>query len=82
MPRRLCERVDRILVIVLAAAALAAHAAGVSNCWTITATAMFFGARLVHAVTYAAGITVIRSAVFYACTIATVITAEQVLLRH
>jgi uncharacterized MAPEG superfamily protein len=47
-------------------AVLAAHAAEVSNQATRVACAVFVGARLLHAVSYVAGILYLRTAAFYA----------------
>lgn len=69
-------------LIPFAIAVLAADASGVSTRWTVAASAMFHAARVVHATTYALGITVIRSAAFYAGLIATVILIAQLPLLH
>ena len=58
---------------------LAAHALGVSNRWTIAASALFFAARLTHSLTYVLGIPVIRSSAFYAAWIATAVIAVNLL---
>ncbi len=55
-----------------AAVVLVAHAAGASSRTTAAAAVLYFAARLVHASTYALGITVIRSAAFYSGVIATI----------
>ncbi len=55
-----------------AVAVLVAHAEGVTNRETVAAAGVYFAARVVHAATYTMGITVIRSAAFYAGLIATV----------
>jgi uncharacterized MAPEG superfamily protein len=54
-----------------AAVALAAHATGVSNRWTAAASALYLAARATHSLTYALGVTIIRSSAFYAGWIAT-----------
>jgi uncharacterized MAPEG superfamily protein len=41
---------------------------------------MFLAARVVHAISYALGVPVIRSAAFYAGVIATAIVAAQLML--
>ena len=64
-------------LIPFAVAVLAAHASSVSTRWTVAASAMFLAARVVHAATYALGVTVIRSAAFYAGLIAIVIMIAQ-----
>jgi uncharacterized MAPEG superfamily protein len=60
-----------------AAVVLSANATGSSNAWTSAAAALFLAARFVHAVTYVAGLTVVRSAAFYAGVVAVVIVALQ-----
>lgn len=66
-------------LVPFAAALLAATALGVSNRWTVAAAALFLVARSVHAVSYGAGVTVLRSAAFYAGAIATMVIAAQAL---
>ena len=69
-------------LVPFAAAVSAAQALGVSNAQTVGAAALFLVARLAHAISYAAGVTVLRSAAFYAGLIATTILALQLpLLR-
>jgi uncharacterized MAPEG superfamily protein len=63
-----------------AASVLVAHGLQVSNRWTVAASALNVAARLVHATSYALGVTIIRSSAFYAGVIATVIIACQVLM--
>jgi uncharacterized MAPEG superfamily protein len=58
-----------------AAVVLAAHALGVSNRWTIAAATLYLAARIVHAASYALGVTILRSSAFYAGWIATVTIA-------
>jgi uncharacterized MAPEG superfamily protein len=58
-----------------AAVVLAAHATGVSNRWTVAASALYLTARVTHAVTYAIGVTIIRSSAYYAGWVATVTIA-------
>ncbi len=60
-----------------AAAVLSAHALGVSNRLTVAASVMYLAARVLHAVSYILGITVIRSAAFYAGLIATLAIAAE-----
>ena len=60
-----------------AIAIFAAHGLGVSNRWTVGASALFLAARTVHAITYAAGLTVVRSAAFYAGIISIFLIAAQ-----
>ncbi len=54
-----------------AAVVLSAHALNVSNRWTVAASALYLAARAAHALTYALGVTIIRSSAFYAGWIAT-----------
>jgi uncharacterized MAPEG superfamily protein len=63
-----------------AAVVLAAHAAGVSNRWTVAASALYTAARATHALSYALGVTIVRSSAFYAGWIATA-TIAAVALR-
>jgi uncharacterized MAPEG superfamily protein len=62
-----------------AVAVLTAHALHVSNRWTVAASALYLAARLVHATTYALGVTILRSAAFYAGVVATIVIFCQVL---
>jgi uncharacterized MAPEG superfamily protein len=62
-----------------AAAVVVAHSLGVSNRWTVAASALYVAARLVHAMSYALGVTIIRSAAFYAGAVSAVVMACQVL---
>jgi uncharacterized MAPEG superfamily protein len=48
------------------AVVLAAHAVGVSNRWTVGASTMYLTARVVNALSYMIGVTIIRSSAFYA----------------
>ncbi len=59
------------------AGVLATQAFGISNVQTVTAAILYLAARLVHALTYAFGITVLRSAAFYAGLTATVLLILQ-----
>ncbi len=61
------------------AAVLTAHAIGVSNRWTVAASTLYLAARVTHAVTYAMGITIVRSSAFYAGWIATATIAVAAL---
>lgn len=63
-----------------AAAAVAVDVFGVSSRATAAAAGLYLAARLVHAVTYIAGITVLRSAAFYAGVLATAILVFHALL--
>lgn len=56
---------------------LMAHQLGVSNIWTVAASLIFVAARLVHYVTYVAGITVVRTLAFYMGLVATLVIAGQ-----
>lgn len=58
---------------------LVAHAAGVSNEVTRLAAEVFVGARVLHAVTYVAGILYVRTAAFYAGLLAMFAIAVQLL---
>ena len=60
-----------------AAVVLATKAFGISNGWTMAGALLYLGARVVHAISYSAGITVLRSAAFYAGVVAVVMTALQ-----
>jgi len=64
-------------LVPFAAAVLSAHALGVSGRFTVAASAVYLAGRVVHAASYILGITVIRSAAFYAGTIATLVIAAQ-----
>jgi len=67
-------------LVPFAASVLAAHILQVSNRWTVAASALYVAARFVHATSYALGVTIIRSAAFYAGVVATVVVACQVLI--
>ncbi len=67
-------------LVPFAVAVLTAQAFGVSTRWTVAASGMFLAARVVHAISYALGVPVIRSAAFYAGVIATAIVAAQLML--
>ena len=67
-------------LVPFAVAVLAAKALDVSTRWTAAAAALFLVARLVHAICYTLGITVIRSAAFYAGLIANAILLAQLLM--
>lgn len=69
-------------LIPFAVAVLAAQVLSVSTRWTVAASAMFLAAHVVHAATYALGVTVIRTTAFYAGLIATVILIAQLPLLH
>ena len=58
---------------------LMAHLLGVSNAWTTAGAVVFVAARLVHFVSYAAGIRMLRTLAFYAGLFATVAIAAQLL---
>lgn len=64
-----------------AAVVLAAHAAGVSDRGTVAASVVFLAARIVHAVCYAAGLTIVRSSAFYAGWMATAAIGVTVVTR-
>jgi uncharacterized MAPEG superfamily protein len=70
-------------LVPFATVVLAGHAMGmVSTRVTVAASVVFLAARVVHAVSYAAGIVVLRSAAFYAGLAATLVLAGQLpLLR-
>ena len=56
---------------------LSAQAMGISNQVTQYAAIMFLIARLVHAASYLAGITFVRTIAYYACIIANIAIATQ-----
>jgi uncharacterized MAPEG superfamily protein len=62
-----------------AAVVLAAHAAGVSNEMTVLGAALFFWARVVHAIVFIAGIPVVRTLAYFVGVIGTVIVFLQLL---
>jgi uncharacterized MAPEG superfamily protein len=64
-------------LVPFAAIVLAAQTLGISNCGTVAGAALFLVARVVHAVSYSAGITVVRSAAFYAGIIGIALIAAQ-----
>ena len=51
-------------LVIFAALVLAAHAAGVSNSITATACAVYFWARLAHALVYTFGVPMLRTLTF------------------
>ena len=69
-------------LVPFALAVVAARLLGVSTALTVAASAMFLGARVMHAATYALGITVLRSAAFYAGSIATAVIVVQSLMAR
>ncbi len=64
-------------LVPFAAIVLAAQTLGISNRGTVAGAALFLVARVVHAVSYSAGITSVRSAAFYAGVIGIVLVAAQ-----
>jgi uncharacterized MAPEG superfamily protein len=64
-------------LVPFAAVVLSVTAMGIHNPWTSAAAALFLVSRLLHALTYAAGVTVLRSAAYYAGVFATVLIALQ-----
>jgi uncharacterized MAPEG superfamily protein len=66
-------------LVAFAAVVLAANAMGISNRWTVAAATLYLAARIVHALAYAAGVTILRSSAFYAGWLATVTIAAVVL---
>ena len=70
--------IESLLPFAVAVSALqAAHA---STRWTVAAAMMYVAARLVHALSYMLGVTVIRSAAFYAGIVATSVIVGSALL--
>lgn len=63
------------------AAILCAHAAGVSNSYTVIAAIVFLGARVVHALSYIAGITGLRTVAWNVGVLATIVIAVQTFLH-
>lgn len=70
--RNLLENLVPFAIVVLVA-----HAASVSNGMTVVGAWLFLGARIVHAVTYLAGITGIRTLAYIASVIGTVLILSQ-----
>ena len=66
-------------LVLFAPLVLIAHITGVSNEWTIMACAVFFWARLVHAVTYTFAVPWIRTLSFAAGWLACAVLAWQLL---
>lgn len=64
-----------------AAVVLCAAALHVSNELSALSACVYVGARLVHAVSYVAGIVVLRSAAYYAGVAATLVVATEVVFR-
>jgi uncharacterized MAPEG superfamily protein len=59
------------------AAVLSAHALGVSNSYTVAAAIVFLSARVLHAFSYIAGITGLRSLAWQVGVLATIVMAVQ-----
>jgi uncharacterized MAPEG superfamily protein len=68
-------------LVPFAAVVLSAHAGGVSNRITVAASVVYLAARLTHAISYVLGVTVVRSAAFYAGLGATAAIALEFSLR-
>ena len=66
-------------LVLFAPLVLIAHITGVSNEWTIMACAVFFWARLVHAVTYTFAVPWLRTLSFAAGWLACAVLAWQLL---
>ena len=66
-------------LVVFAPLAIAVHALGLGNAQTAAAAAIFFFARVAHAVIYAAGIPVLRTIAFTFGFICQVVLAARVL---
>jgi len=64
-------------LVPFAAIILAAQTLGISNGGTVAGAALFLVARVVHAVSYSAGITIVRSAAYYAGVIGIALVAAQ-----
>jgi uncharacterized MAPEG superfamily protein len=66
-------------LVPFAAAIWAIQSLAISNRITVAAAVVFLAARVVHAASYVLGVTVVRSAAFYAGLVATVAVASQAL---
>ena len=64
-------------LVPFAAIILATQSFGITNRSTVGGAVLFLVARVVHAVSYSAGITIVRSAAFYAGVIGIIIVAAQ-----
>ncbi len=64
-------------LVPFAAIVLATQSLGITNRGTVGGAVLFLAARVVHAVSYSAGITIVRSAAFYSGVIGIVIVAAQ-----
>lgn len=64
-------------LVLYGAVVLTAHAIGVSNEWTVLGAHAFLIGRLLHAVTYIAGITVVRTLAYIVGMVGTVMIAVQ-----
>ncbi len=68
-------------LVIFAALVLTAHAAGISNAAIGTAAMVYFWARVVHAVAYAAKVPWVRTLAFVAGWAACAVIAWQILMR-
>jgi len=64
-------------LVPFAVVVLATQSLGITNRNTVGGAALFLVARVVHAVSYSAGITIVRSAAFYAGVIGIIIVSAQ-----
>jgi uncharacterized MAPEG superfamily protein len=64
-------------LVPFAAIVLATQSIGISNRSTVGGAALFLVARVVHAVSYSAGITILRSAAYYSGVIGMVMVAAE-----
>lgn len=78
VPRAHANLLENLLPFAVAVFAVAAL--GISDRWTAAASLLFTFARIIHAGTYLAGVTIIRSAAFYTGLIATVVMFVKTLL--
>jgi uncharacterized MAPEG superfamily protein len=62
-------------LVPFAAIVLAVHAAGVHTQLTVMGAEIFLAARILHAIVYVAGLTVVRTLAFYAGTAGTLLVA-------
>lgn len=68
-------------LVILAALVLVAHAAGVTSAAIATACAVYFWARVVHALAYTFGVTWVRTLAFTVGFFAQAVIAWQLLVR-
>lgn len=66
-------------LVIFASLIFVAYAAGVSNAWTVGACAIYFWARLIHAVAYTLAVPWVRTAAFVVGFFAQAVIAWQLL---